>query len=170
VQIKPLAFLATALLLVAYILHSGVGSNPLVRQGSKAPEFTLKTLDGKEVSLSDFRGSVVFLNFWRTDCAPCVAEMPDMEIVQRTFKGRKFQMMPVSLDMEPGDVAFFYEERGLTMPAYLDPGQNVAARYDILGTPETFVIGPDGIVLKYSIGPQPWASQKMLAQLDRLIP
>ena len=90
-----------------------------------------------------------------------------MEIVQRTFKGRKFQMMPVSLDMEPGDVARFYKERGLTMPAYLDPGQNVSARYDILGTPETFLIGPDGIVAKYYIGPQPWASQKMLAQLDR---
>ena len=79
-------------------------------------------------------------------------------------------MMRVSLDTESGDVASFYKEHSPTMPAYLDPGQNVSARYDILGTPETFLIDPDGIVAKYYIGPQPWASQEMLAQLDRMIP
>ena len=169
-NIKPLIFLALVVLPTVYVFKSRVGSNPPIRGGGTAPEFTLPNLEGEKVSLSDLRGSLVFLNFWRTDCAPCVAEMPDMEIVQGTFKGRKFQMMPVSLDMESGDVARFYKEHSLTMPAYLDPGQKISARYDILGTPETFLIDPDGIVAKYYIGPQPWASQEMLAQLDRMIP
>ena len=169
-QIKPLVCIACATLSIAYIFHSGAGSNPLVRKGSKAPDFTLKTLDGKEVSLSDFRGSVVFLNFWRTDCPPCAAEMPDMEEVQKVFRGRKFQMMPVSLDMDPVDVAAFFREKGLTMPAYLDPGQNVSDLYDVFATPETFLIGSDGTVEKYYVGQQHWASPEILAQLESLIP
>ena len=71
------------------------------------------------------------------------------------FKGRKFQMMPVSLDIDTDDVARFYEEHNLTMPAYLDPGQNVSARYNIVGTPETFLIDPEGKVAQYYVGAQP---------------
>ena len=79
-------------------------------------------------------------------------------------------MMPVSLDVDAGDVASFYEEHNLTMPAYLDPGASVASRYTITGTPETFLIGVDGTVTRYYFGPQLWASAKMLAQLDQTIP
>jgi peroxiredoxin len=170
VNTRPLVFLACVILLVAYVHRPGVGGNPLIRKGSKAPDFTLKTAEGPPASLSDFRGSVVFLNFWRTDCAPCVAEMPDMETVARIFKGRKFHMMPVSLDMESSAVSRFYNEHNLTMPAYLDPGMNVASRYDVLGTPETFIIDSEGTVAQYYIGPQKWASSQMLARLDKLIP
>lgn len=169
-SLKPLVFITCVTLAVAYIFYSGAGTHPLVRKGSKAPDFTLRTLDGRSVSLSDFRGSVVFLNFWRTDCAPCAAEMPDMEVVQRAFKGRKFQMMPVSLDVDAEDVVAFYRDRVLTMPAYLDPGQTVSDRYDVAATPETFLIGPDGMIVKYYVGQQAWASPNMLAQLSAMIP
>lgn len=169
-RIKPLVFIALVTLAVAYIFYSGAGTHPLVRKGSKAPDFTLKTPDGRAVSLRDFRGSLVFLNFWRTDCVPCAEEMPDMEVVERTFKGRKFQMMPVSLDIDAGDVAAFYEDKALTMPSYLDPGQTVSDRYDVAATPETFLIGPDGMIVKYYVGRHPWASPKMLAQLGAMIP
>jgi peroxiredoxin len=170
VNTKPLVFLACVTLLTAYVLRSGGGTNPLIRKGSRAPDFTFTTEAGQQVSLADFRGSVVFLNFWRTDCAPCVAEMPDMETVARVFKGRRFHMMPVSLDIDSSEVSRFYRENNLTMPVYLDPGRNVASLYDILGTPETFVIDSEGIVAQYYIGPQRWASPQMLARLDKLIP
>jgi peroxiredoxin len=163
-------FLACVTLLTAYVLRSRVGSNSLIRKGSKAPDFTLTTEEGQRVSLGDFRGSVVFLNFWRTDCAPCAAEMPDMETVARIFKGRKFHMMPVSLDIDTSEISRFYHENHLTMPAYLDPEQNVASLYHIRGTPETFIIDGDGIVAQYYVGAQNWASPQMLAQLDKLIP
>lgn len=169
-NIRPLFFLACVTLLAAYALRSGVGGNPLIRKYGKAPDFTLETAEGQRVSLKDFRGSVVFLNFWRTDCVPCAVEMPDMETVARVFKGRKFHMMPVSLDMESSDVSRFYREHSLTMPAYLDPGMNVASLYDIRGTPETFIIDSEGTVAQYYIGPQKWASPQMLARLDKLIP
>ena len=64
---------------------------PWSGRGSIAPDFTLKSLDGREVSLSDFRGSVVFLNFWRTDCVPCAAEMPDMEAFRECSREESFR-------------------------------------------------------------------------------
>jgi len=170
VNTKPLVFLACVTLLTAYAVRSGEGGNPLIREGSEAPEFSLETADGQRVSLKGFRGSVVFLNFWRTDCVPCAAEMPEMETVARVFKGRNFHMMPVSLDIKSSEVSRFYREHSLTMPAYLDPDMNVASLYDVHGTPETFIIDGEGTVAQYYIGPQKWASPQMLARLDKLIP
>jgi cytochrome c biogenesis protein CcmG/thiol:disulfide interchange protein DsbE len=96
--------------------------------------------------------------------------MPDMEVVQSTFKGKKFQMVPISLDLDSDLVSSFYREHNLTMPAYLDPGQNVASRYNITGVPETFLIDTEGTVVRRYIGQHPWASTQMLAQLEKLIP
>ena len=93
-----------------------------------------------------------------------------MEVVQSTFKGKKFQMVPISLDLDSDLVSSFYREHNLTMPAYLDPGQNVASRYNITEVPETFLIDTEGIVVRRYIGQHPWASTQMLAQLEKLIP
>ena len=168
--IKPLFFFAGVSALVAYMLLSGFASTAPVREGSPAPNFIVKDQDGREVSLSQFRGSVVFLSFWRTDCVPCAEEMPDMETVTRLFKGRKFQMMPISLDVDATEVTRFYREYNLTMPAYLDPGRNVASKFDILGTPETFLIDSEGKVAKYYLGPQPWSSPQMIGALEKMVP
>ena len=65
-----------------------------VNVGDVAPEFAIKDESGKELKLSDYRGNVVFLNFWYTTCTPCIKEMPDMELVNRVFKDRKFKMVP----------------------------------------------------------------------------
>jgi peroxiredoxin len=170
VNIKPLAFLAGVLLLTVYVLVSCTRTHELVREGSKAPDFKVRNQAGKEVALEEFRGKLVFLNFWRTDCAPCAAEMPDMEIVSRVFRERKFQMMPVSLDIDEEEVARFYREHKLTMASYLDPGENVSSKFNITGTPETFLIDGEGNVVRYYIGAQRWASPEMLAQLEKLIP
>lgn len=169
-RIKSLVFFACVAGLAAYILLSGVGSTSLVREGSRAPAFTVRTVDGREVSLEDLKGHVVFLNFWRTDCPPCAAEMPDFELIAKTFSGRKFEMMPVSLDFEKDDVSSFYRTRNLTMPAFFDPHQKVAGKYNITGTPETFVIDSEGNVAKYYLGRQRWTSPQMLAMLDGMIP
>jgi peroxiredoxin len=169
-RLKPFVFLTCVAGLVACVLLFGAGSTALVRAGSRAPEFTVTNLEGEEVSLDNLRGRVVFLNFWRTDCPPCAAEMPDLELVAKQFRGRNFEMMVVSLDLEADDVSRFYRARNLTMPAFFDPHQKVAAKYNITGTPETFVIDSEGNVAKYYIGQQRWTSPKMLAMLDEMIP
>jgi len=170
VRIKPLVFVACVVALTVYVFSSGIGRHELVRKGSRAPEFRVRNQEGREAALSDFRGKLVFLNFWRTDCAPCATEMPDMEVVSRVFRERKFQMMPVSLDADEEDVFRFYREHKLTMPSYLDPGESVSSKFNITGTPETFLIDGNGDVVEYYVGQRRWASPEMLAQLERLIP
>jgi Redoxin len=77
---------------------------------------------------------------------------------------------PVSLDVDASEVTRFYREYGLTIPAYLDPGRNVASKFDILGTPETFLIDSEGKIAKYYLGPQEWSSPQMIARLEKMIP
>jgi peroxiredoxin len=169
-RIKPFVFLTIVAALVAYILASGAGRGTWVHEGGRAPAFKVRNLAGEEISLEDLQGRVVFLNFWATDCPPCVAEMPDLNRVAKTFAGRKFEMMAVSTDINKEDVARFYRERNLTMPAYVDPHKKVARKYNVRFTPESFVIDSEGNVAKYYIGPYAWSSPSMLAMLDEMIP
>jgi peroxiredoxin len=167
---KPLVFLTVVAALVAFVLASEVEIGTWVREGGRAPSFKVRNLQGEAISLEDLRGRVVFLNFWTTDCPPCAAEMPDLERVAKTFAGRKFDMMAVSLDLNSDDVARFYRERNLTMPAYIDPHKRVAVKYNVRATPESFIIDPNGNVAKYYVGPYAWTSPPMLAMLDEMIP
>jgi peroxiredoxin len=79
------------------------------------------------IKLSDYRGKLVFLNFWATWCLPCVEEMPEMETLKNTFKDRKFQMLAVSVDTDWDVVKKFYKEHNLTIPAGLDPGHQISS-------------------------------------------
>src|SRR5262245_59454386 len=122
-RLKPiLFFLAVATIALFFVLRKP--ANVEVNIGDLAPDFAIKDETGKEIKLSDYRGSVVFLNFWYTTCEPCRMEMPDMELVNRIFKDRKFQMIPVSVDTNFDDVKKFYSDFKLaTMPMFLDPGK-----------------------------------------------
>jgi peroxiredoxin len=156
-------------------------TSTLVNVGDEAPEFTVTAPDGKTISvikdetgrrikLSDYRGSIVFLNFWFTTCRPCRAEMPDMEIVNRAFKGRKFKMIPISVDADFDDVKKFYEEFQLTsMPMYADPGKRIASRYNVYAFPETFIIDGNGLVLKHYIGGRAWSNAKHRTELEEWV-
>ena len=157
-RLKPILFLivvgAAALF---FVLRKPVSRE--INVGDPAPEFTIKDETGKELKLSDLRGNVVFLNFWYTTCPPCVKEMPDMELVNRVFKDRKFKMVPISTDTNFDDVKKFYQDHKLTtMPMYLDPGKQIANRYNVYKFPETYVIDGNGIVLKHYIGERVWSN------------
>ena len=134
-----------------------------------APDFTVKDQNGNQLKLSELRGNLVFLNVWATDCAPCVQEMPDMEVMNHAFKDRKFKMVTVSIDTDWKPVTAFFKQYRLTMPVYLDPGRSVYGAYHLTGTPETFLIDRNGIILKHTIGADRWASDAVLAYVDKLI-
>jgi peroxiredoxin len=82
-----------------------------------------------------------------------------MELVNRVFKDRKFKMLPVSVDTNFDDVKKFYQDHKLTtMPMFLDPGKQVANRYNVYKFPETYLIDGNGIVLKHYIGEKVWSN------------
>jgi cytochrome c biogenesis protein CcmG/thiol:disulfide interchange protein DsbE len=167
-RIKPILFFAAVGLIAAVLIYRQ--ANPIeVALGKPAPDFTVKDQDGNTLKLSDLRGNLVFLNIWASDCVPCIQEMPDMEVMNHAFKERKFKMVTVSIDTDWKPVKKFFNEHRLTMPVYLDPGRDVYNAYQLTGTPETFIIDRNGILLKHRIGADRWASDSMLASMDKLI-
>ena len=150
-----------------------VGTPGVVNVGQMAPDFTIKNQNGHPVKLSDYRGKVVFLNFWATWCGPCVEEAADVEKLNNTFKERKFQMLTVSVDTDWKPVNEFYAKHNLTVPVYLDPGQQVArGLYKITGVPETFLIDANGHVVKHTwslpVG-EHWADSRIVSYIESLI-
>ena len=168
-RLKPIVFFAVVVLAALFFVLRKPAS-AIVNVGDLAPDFTVRDETGKEHKLSDYRGNVVFLNFWYTTCVPCRQEMPDMELVNRVFKDRKFKMIPVSVDTDFEPVKKFYEEFKLaTMPMFLDPGKQVATRYNVYKFPETYVIDGNGIVLKHYIGGKSWSKAAYMSAMEEYV-
>lgn len=167
-RLKPIAFFVIVAAAALFFVLRKTPST-LVNVGDLAPDFSIKDETGKEHKLSDYRGNVVFLNFWFTTCGPCKQEMPDMELVTRTFKERKFKMLPISVDTNFDDVKKFYADNKLSMPMFLDPGKQVASRYNVRQFPETYLIDGNGVVLKHYIGAKVWSNITYLKTFDEFI-
>ena len=134
-----------------------------------APDFSLPDMAGKSQRLSDYRGKVVFLNFWATWCVPCVEEAPEMEKLNARLKDRKFQMLTVAIDTDWKPVNEFYAVHNLTLPVFLDPGQQIArGLYKITGVPETFLIDANGHVVRHTFG-EHWADPRIVSYIESLI-
>jgi peroxiredoxin len=144
------------------------GQPGVINIGQEAPDFSIKDKDGRLVKLSEHRGKVVFLNVWGTWCQPCIAEMPEMETLYRKMKGRKFEMMAVSIDNNWDEVNQFYKEHNLTLPSFLDPGHQIAELYKVYKYPETFLIDANGYVRKHTWA-EHWADPRVVDIVEDLV-
>jgi peroxiredoxin len=173
-RLKPLLFFLIVGSIAGYFVYrevTRVGKPGVLNIGQLAPDFTLKDESGRPVKLSDYRGKLVFLNFWATWCGPCVDEMPAMEVMNKILKDRKFQMLTVSIDIKWEPVREFYKKYNLTLPVVLVPGQQVARDlYKATGWPETFLIDANGHLIKHVIGPARWADPQVLSQIENMLP
>jgi peroxiredoxin len=141
-----------------------------VAVGRPAPGFSIAGLDGRLVSLSDYRGKVVVVNVWATWCPPCVDEMPSLEKLYRELKDENFALLAVSIDSEgTAAVVPFMKKHGLTFTVLMDSQATVQNSYKITGVPETFIIDKKGILVKKVIGSLDWASPDVLRYIRQLI-
>jgi peroxiredoxin len=129
-----------------------------MKDQAPTPDFTLPSLDGKKVSLKDFRGKVVFLNFWATWCVPCREEMPAMEKLYQEFKENNFVVLAVNVKDRKADAVNFIKELKLSYPVVIDPDAQVGLLYGAWGLPTTYLIGPKGEGLARAWGPAEWYS------------
>lgn len=169
---RPGAWVVVALVAAgaAWALWSAEPVPPPLEAGSPAPEFSLPRLgDGAPVSLRDLRGRVVLLNFWATWCKPCEDEMPAMESLYRALQGDGFELLAVSVDAGDDEVEAFRGRLGLAFPILRDPDRRVATRYQSLRFPESFLIGPDGVVAARFIGPREWDAPEYEARIRELL-
>lgn len=170
-RLKPIIFFLAVGSLAGFFVYrevTRVGDPGVVNIGQQAPDFSLKDEDGKPVRLSDYRGKLVFLNFWATWCIPCIEEMPEMETLKNTYKDRKFQMLAVSVATDWDVVRKFYKEHNLTIPAALDPGHQISGLYKVFKFPETFLIDGNGYVVRHTWS-EHWANPRVMALVDSLI-
>ncbi|MHB8139496.1 MAG: TlpA disulfide reductase family protein [Smithellaceae bacterium] len=138
--------------------------------GSPAPNFSLPGLDGRTVSLKDYRGKVVFVNVWATWCPSCRDEMPAMEKLYQELKGEAFEILAVSVDASGAKaVAPFMRARKLSFPALLDPEGTIGKPYGVTGVPESFIINKEGIIERIVIGPIDWTDPAVVSFFRTLI-
>ncbi len=121
-------------------------------KGHYPPDFTLSTLEGKSVKLSDLRGKPVWVNFWATWCPPCRAEMPEMKQKYAQLKDKGLVVLGVDMSEDPATVKQFTESNGYDWTFLLDPGSQVASQYYVSGIPTHLFIGRDGIIKAVQVG------------------
>jgi len=120
-------------------------------------------LKGNAVSLSDFKGKVIFLNFWATWCPPCRNEMPAMEKLHRSLRSENFAILAVGLK-EPGKkIEDFFKKRELSFTALLDPTGEAAHQFGIASIPTTFIVNKNGELIGKAIGPRDWEGKTAVA-------
>ncbi len=167
-----LVAVAVVLLAIGYVVKTA-NVTP-VSVGMTAPDFDLKTVDGKTVHLSDYRGRVVMLNFWATWCKPCRQEMPSMEEMSKGFRsvaGDRFILLAVNENnvFYQGKIKPFLAKYGIDFSVPIDPLGKLDHLYKITGVPETFVIDQKGVVAEHVIGPRDWRMKDSLLVVHDLL-
>lgn len=158
--------LLTAVL--ATVLSSGCysGSRP-PHVGSPAKEFTVADSD-HSVSLNQYRGQVVLVNFWATWCPPCVEELPSLMTLQERMKGRGLVVVGVSIDVDGDAYHRFLKLHNINFVTVRDPEQKVASMYGTSGWPETYIIDRQGVLRRKFVGPVDWNAPDVIAFLSRM--
>ena len=149
-----------ALLLIACgAMAFGAAGAPLQPTKNPVPAdtFTVRDVNGKLVSLSDFKGKVVLLNFWATWCPPCAKEMPSMERLYRTYGANGLVIVGVSVDTAaPRDVKEYADKLKITFPILHDRDMIISRRYSNPGVPTSYLIDRQGRVAYRVLGEYDW--------------
>lgn len=139
-------------------------------RATAAIDFTVPDVTGAPLRLADFKGKVVFLNFWATWCPPCKEEMPSMERLYGRYREKGFAILALAIDsVNTEGVAAFAKKFKLTFPIGLDPKMTVANQYAVRGLPATFLIDKRGTVVAVAIGPRDWNSKAAHAAIESLL-
>jgi peroxiredoxin len=147
-------------LLVAAIVVAGYFRNgpphaagPAALAGHRAPSFEVRSLDGKQGSLAQYRGHIVFMNLWASWCPPCRLEMPDLQRFYAAYRSRNVVVLGVNQGESARRARAFADSLGIHFPVLLDEDQQYGRVYAALGLPTTIVIDPAGIVERGFDGP-----------------
>ena len=142
------------------------GSRP-PRIGTPAPDFSVQDADRK-VTLSEYRGNVVVLNFWASWCGPCVEEMPSLVQLQDRFKNKGVTVLGVSIDVDGDAYHKFLKDYKIDFPTVRDPDQKASNLYGSFKWPETYIIDRNGIVRRKFIGAVEWTQPEIVDFLTKL--
>jgi len=155
-----------ACLLLLAVSACYTGSRP-PRIGSNAPEFTVQDAQNR-ITLSQYRGQVVVLNFWATWCPPCIEEMPSLVEMQRRMKDKGVTVLAVSVDVDEGAYHRFEKDHNVNLLTVRDPGQKSSSLYGTFKFPETYIIDRNGVMRRKFIGAVDWTEPEITDFLSKL--
>jgi peroxiredoxin len=152
-------FAVGAIVGLCILLCVGMQVYPLIMEkmvasrlvGQEAPDFTLTTLDGDEVTLSELRGAPVVVSFWATWCPSCVQELPELQAAYQEH-GDETHILTVSVDNDRSDIESFSKEKNLDFPILFDEDGAVSGSYSVRGIPVTVFVDSEGVMVKRHIG------------------
>lgn len=135
--------------------------------GEQLPDFTLKTLEGKSVKVSELKAKVLLINFWATWCTPCVKEMPSLQKLSDEYSSKGLQVIGVDLDENPEVVLeSFRAKHQIKFPSYVDTAGELADRFNVSGLPLTLVIDGKRKLLFEQVGDEDWYSPSLRKQFE----
>ena len=169
---KKATSLLTIILLIFTINLMAQDENTFVKEGQKAPDFTIGLVEnGQTKSLSDLEGKVVWINFFATWCPPCRKELPHLqEAVYEEFKNRDdFEVLVIGREHTWEEVNKFKKDNNYTLPFYPDPDRKIFSKYAKQTIPRNFVIDKDGNIAVASTGYNKEDFEKIISKVEDLL-
>jgi peroxiredoxin len=163
--VKPTALLI-ALLFILLVTGCTSGTRP-PRIGTVAPDFSVQDQDRK-ITLSQFRGKIVVLNFWASWCAPCVAETPSLIAMTHALKDRDVVVLAVSIDDDDSAYRRFVKDHPSEMVTIRDAQQASNTLYGTFRFPETYIVDRNGVLRRKFIGQANWTEREIMDYLTKL--
>ncbi len=162
--------LCSLLCLIMVLTISSARAAEQVKMNAPAPDFTLPTLDGKDLSLSSLKGKVVLVAFWSIYCHVCRQELPKLNGVYKKYKNQGLEVIGVAIDREPAEsVQGEVRKDGLSFPILLDKEKKAMKTYQARGLPTTFLLDRNGIVVEKKIGMYEWSSPEAEQLIEKLL-
>jgi len=135
-----------------------------------APDFTLPTLEGKDMSLSSLKGKVVLVAFWSIYCHVCQQELPKLESLYKKYRDKDLEIIGVNIDREPaGTIQGSAKERGLSFPILLDGEKKAMKAYQARALPAVFILDRSGIIVDKKVGIYEWSSPESEQFIGKLL-
>src|SRR5215467_3445297 len=169
IRVRRLAYsacLPVGLLFLVSLSACYSGSRP-PRIETNAPNFTVQDSD-RSITLSQYRGQVVVLNFWATWCPPCVEEMPSLVEMQRRMKAKGVTVVAVSVDVDEGAYRQFLKDHNVNLITVRDSGQKSNSLYGTFKFPETYIIDRNGVMRRKFIGAVEWTAPDVTEFLGKM--
>jgi peroxiredoxin len=169
---RPVTVAIVLTMLILFSLLTGCerpGGGADIAVGQVVPDFTLRDMQGRSVTLSQYRGKVVFLNFWATWCPPCREEMPAMERLNAVFEGQDFVMLAVNTEKDIQTVRAYLTQNPHSFSVLLDQEATVQNLYGVFRFPETFLIDQEGRLVERFLGAREWSSVEFMRRISAMI-
>ena len=161
--------LARSLVLTLLVLLGSATAFAL-EAGDRAPDFAAPALDGKgTVSLAQYRGKVVYLDFWASWCAPCLKAIPEIEAMRKELPAEKFQVVAVNLDTQSKKALRFLEKNPIGYPSASDPKGHLPKQFGVDTMPTSYLIDADGVIRLVHRGFQRGDGAKLRAEIQKML-